>query len=469
MRKALIVDDELDILDLLSMALRRIEVAATPAADVAEAKRLLDSSQFDFCLTDLRLPDGDGLDILNYIQAVAPDTPCAVITAHGDVDTAVEALKLGAFDFVAKPVDLDQLRKLADSALRLKPKAEQAALAEEAEQENRHGDLILGQSDAIKDVKAMIAKIARSQAPVHVAGESGTGKELVAKMIHMQGPRADAAFVPVNCGAIPAELMESEFFGHMKGSFTSAIADKPGLFQAAEGGTLFLDEVADLPLALQVKLLRAIQERRVRPVGAEQEIDVDIRIISATHKDLADMTRQGLFREDLYYRLNVIELRLPPLRERGGDIPLLANHILNRNAEENGEESVPQLNEAALAALNNYAFPGNVRELENVLERAAILCEAGNIDVRDLRLDPLAGNKISSLSQPLRVGSQAEDESESITASPDTGLRGEVEDLERQRIRAALEKTRYNKTEAAKLLGLSFRQLRYRLKKLEIE
>jgi len=449
MRKALIVDDELDILDLLTLALRRIDVAATPAADVTEARALLEKYQFDFCLTDLRLPDGDGFDVLRHIQELAPDTPCAVITAHGDVDTAVEALKLGAFDFVAKPVALDQLRKLADSALRLKPTAEQA------EQALADGNLLLGESQAIADVKALIAKIARSQAPVHIAGESGTGKELVARMIHMQGSRAEAAFVPVNCGAIPAELMESEFFGHKKGAFTSAIADKPGLFVSAEGGTLFLDEVADLPLNLQVKLLRAIQERRVRPVGADVEQDVDVRIMSATHKDLAGLTRQGLFREDLFYRLNVIELRLPPLRERGGDISLLSQHILAKNGES------AQLSDAAVSALENYPFPGNVRELENILERAAILCEGDAIELEDLRLDPLAGGGLTMT--PSEMASEAE------LSGGDSDLRGEVEDLERHRITAALEKTRYNKTAAAKLLGLSFRQLRYRLQKLEIE
>ena len=359
---ALIIDDEPDICELLTLTLGRMNVQSETASDVAGAKAMLGQRQFDICLTDMRLPDGDGLELVNWMQSNASGTPVAVITAHGNVETAVQALKLGAFDFISKPLDLANLRNIVENALRI-------------DSARHNGSTLLGESSQMNDLRAMIDKVARSQAPVHISGESGTGKELVARMIHDRGPRSEGPFVPVNCGAIPAELMESEFFGHRKGSFTGAISDKAGLLQCAEDGTLFLDEIADLPLAMQVKLLRVIQEKKVRPVGASEEQAVDARILSATHQKLSAMVASGEFREDLYYRINVIELRVPALRERGDDVVLLAEHILrrlNRSAS---------LHEDARNALLNYDFPGNVRELENMLERAVTLCTGGVIAV----------------------------------------------------------------------------------------
>ncbi|MBK8959141.1 MAG: sigma-54-dependent Fis family transcriptional regulator [Proteobacteria bacterium] len=436
-KRALIVDDEPDIRELLGITLGRMGVHASPAANIAEALALLKQEHFDLCLTDMRLPDGNGLDLVADIARRHPGMPVAVITAHGNMESAITALKSGAFDFVTKPVDLKDLRNLITQALKLRgsPTAESRAL--------------IGASDAIERLRATVAKLARSQAPVYISGESGTGKELVARLIHEQGARAMAAFVPVNCGAIPDELMESELFGHRKGSFTGAVADKPGLFQAADGGTLFLDEVAELPLHMQVKLLRAIQEKRVRPIGADAEVAVDCRILSATHKKLADLVEAGEFRQDLYYRINVIELNVPPLRERADDIPLLVEHFLANKSEEFGM-GTPCLADDALAALRSYAFPGNVRELENILERALTLCENDEIRVPDLRLP----------------------EGQRAGAAPAAGaaeLQDYLDDVERSRILAALEQTRWNKTRAAKLLGISFRALRYRLQKLGIE
>src|SRR6186997_2985792 len=356
---ALVVDDEPHICELLSMTLERMDIATRTCLDIASAKQALNEQAFDLCLTDMRLPDGDGLELVEWIQREAPGTPVAVITAHGSVEAAVRALKLGAFDFVSKPLDLNDLRKLVTAALKLKGAAVPRNLA---------NDALVGQSPPIERVRAMVAKVARSQAPVHISGESGTGKELVARMIHASGPRSDGPFVPVNCGAIPSELMESEFFGHKRGSFTGAVADKEGLVQSAEGGTLFLDEVADLPLHMQVKLLRVIQEKSVRPIGEQREAPIDVRILSATHKNLADLVAQAKFREDLFYRINVIELRVPALRERAEDIADLADAIVRRLSRRLGIEP-PTLTPSALEVLQNFPFPGNVRELENVLER----------------------------------------------------------------------------------------------------
>jgi two-component system response regulator PilR (NtrC family) len=378
---------------------------------------------------------------VDWIQREAPGTPVAVITAHGSVETAVKALKVGAFDFVSKPLDLNDLRKLVTAALKLKGVTAPKGTA-------THG--LVGESRAIEQVRAMVAKVARSQAPVHISGESGTGKELVARMIHEAGPRADAPFVPINCGAIPTELMESEFFGYKKGSFTGAVGDKVGLVQTAEGGTLFLDEVADLPLHMQVKLLRVIQEKAIRPVGQTNELPIDVRILSATHKNLADLVQEGAFREDLYYRINVIELNVPPLRERSDDVLMLAHHILTQLAR-NQRVLVPDLTRAAVERLSSYRFPGNVRELENVLERALTLCTDESIDVDDLQL---------------RIDS---DDEEVYPADLNASLGSQLEDIERDAIVKALEQTRYNKTAAAKLLGISFRALRYRIKKLDID
>ena len=429
---ALIIDDEPDICELLSLTLGRMGIESETAGDVAGAKALLADKQFDVCLTDMRLPDGDGLDLVEWMQSHAPGVPVAVITAHGNVETAVQALKLGAFDFLSKPLDLNHLRNIVGNAL----KVEKSERADKSP--------LLGESPRMAELREMIDKVARSQAPVHISGESGTGKELVACMIHDIGPRAAGPFVPVNCGAIPSELMESEFFGHRKGAFTGAVSDKVGLVQSAEGGTLFLDEIADLPLSMQVKLLRVIQEKRVRPVGASEERDVDVRVLSATHKILSEMVAAGDFREDLYYRINVIELHVPPLRDRGDDVLLLAEHLLAKLG------SRAMLDDSAKRALLGYAFPGNVRELENMLERAVTLCASGTIGEADLHMRPSAPGGTQPRPGSSKLGEQ-------------------VEDVQRQAIIEALEKTRYNKTAAAKLLGLSFRQLRYRIKKLGIE
>jgi two-component system response regulator PilR (NtrC family) len=450
----LVVDDEPDLLELVGLTLSRMSCRTRTAGDLATARKLLKSESFDLCLTDMRLPDGDGLDLVAWIQENRASLPVAVITAHGNVESAVRALKLGAFDFVSKPLDLGVLRKLVGSAVKLRAGAESptATFA---------GPRLLGSSPVMEQLRDMIGRVARSQAPVHISGESGTGKELVARMIHDSGPRHDGAFVAVNCGAIPTELMESELFGHKRGSFTGAVADKKGLVQSAEGGTLFLDEVADLPLHMQVKLLRVVQEKTVRPVGEAREESVDVRILSATHKSLADLVAQGLFREDLYYRINVIELRVPALRERSGDIPEIADAILARLARRAGA-TAPQLSADAVSLLKDYAFPGNVRELENVLERALTLSTSGEITAEHIRLRSAA-----------RVpGADAAATGAAVApAAVDAGaaLGSQLESIEREAIIKALEKTRYNKTAAAKVLGMSFRALRYRIKKLGIE
>jgi two-component system response regulator PilR (NtrC family) len=438
---ALVVDDEPDIRELLSMTLDRMDIATRTCEDVASAKRLLGKNTYDLCLTDMRLPDGDGLELVEWMQQEVPGTPVAVITAHGSVETAVRALKVGAFDFVSKPLDLNDLRKLVSAALRLKGVAVQRYVSTSSG--------LIGKSPAIETVRAMIGKVARSQAPVHISGESGTGKELVARMIHDAGPRRDSPFVPINCGAIPTELMESEFFGHQRGSFTGAVSDKSGLLQTAEGGTLFLDEVADLPLHMQVKLLRVIQEKTIRPVGSATEIPVDVRILSATHQNLETLVEHGEFREDLYYRINVIELHVPPLRDRGHDMLLLAEQILKRLAEALSVDA-PRFTAAAEKALLGYRFPGNVRELENILERALTLATGDVIDASDIQLRPDAQDK-------------------DVDPNDDAPLGTQLEEIERDAIVKALEQTRYNKTAAAKLLGISFRALRYRVKKLGIE
>ncbi|MGH8132993.1 MAG: sigma-54-dependent transcriptional regulator, partial [Steroidobacteraceae bacterium] len=375
----LVVDDEPDLLELVSLTLSRMNLQTRTAPDLASARRLLKAERFDLCLTDMRLPDGDGLDLVGWIQENRASLPVAVITAHGNVESAVRALKLGAFDFVSKPLDLRVLRKLVGSAIKLR-----ASLDEETAATLR-GPRLLGGSAVMEQLREMIGRVARSQAPVHISGESGTGKELVARLIHESGARRGGPFVAVNCGAIPTELMESELFGHKRGSFTGAIADKRGLIQSAEGGTLFLDEVADLPLHMQVKLLRVVQEKTVRPVGEAREETVDVRILSATHKSLADLAAQGLFREDLYYRINVIELRVPALRERTEDILGIAEAILERLARR-ANTTPPRLAADAIRTLHSYAFPGNVRELENVLERALTLCSGGEITAEHVRL-----------------------------------------------------------------------------------
>jgi two-component system response regulator PilR (NtrC family) len=434
---ALVVDDEPDIRELLAMTLQRMDIDTRACGDIAAAKTQLRGRDFQLCLTDMRLPDGDGLDLVDWIQTQGLRTPVAVITAHGNVETAVRALKSGAFDFISKPLDLANLRKLVASALRLPgPDAAPAGRAR-----------LLGDSPAIHKLREMIARVARSQAPVHITGESGTGKELVARMIHELGARAEGPFVPVNCGAIPGELMESEFFGHRKGSFTGAVGDKPGLFQSAEGGTLFLDEIAELPLPMQVKLLRVIQEKTVRPIGQNQELAVDVRILSATHKELRTLVAAGHFREDLFYRINVIEMRVPPLRERGSDVMLLTRVILERQARELGLPALALSPEAA-AKLATYPFPGNVRELENILERAVALSSGERIEADDVQIQGPAAP---------------------AAADGQDGLGQQLDSVQRDAIQKALEANRYNKTAAARQLGLTLRALRYRMQKLGMD
>ncbi len=469
---ALIVDDEADIRELIEMTLLPLGVTCHPAADLGEAYALLKSHLFGFCITDLRLPDGSGLDLVAHIQRHYPNLPVAVITAHGNVESAVEALKLGAFDFVSKPFELAVLRNMVATALRL-------SRGEDHTDTNR--PILLGHAAVMENVRQMIAKLARSQAPILISGESGTGKEMAARLIHWSGPRADKPFVPVNCGAIPEHLMESEFFGYKKGSFTGATQDKGGLFQAAQGGTLFLDEVADLPISMQVKLLRAIQERAVRPVGAQTEVATDVRLLSATHKSLAELVKQGAFRQDLFYRLNVIDLRMPSLREHPQDIPELVEAILARLSRQSGLPA-PKLAPTALAALAAYAFPGNIRELENILERAFTLCEDGVIQAGELLLpgEPTSIRPNPEPSPPRTPAPAAperhdpprgefEPRTVPILQPPSGNLEGYLEEIERTAILRALESTRYNKTAAAEKLGISFRALRYRLKKLGLE
>ena len=444
---ALIVDDEPDIRELLELTLGRMQIDTRSAPNLKQALELLANEHFDICLTDMRLPDGNGIDLVRHISQQELNLPTAVLTAYGSVDTAVEALKAGAFDFISKPVDLNALRKLINSVLKLS----------DPKRDRRTRNTLLGESAALRQIRSTIEKLSRSQAPIYISGESGTGKELVAKLIHSKGPRADSPFVPVNCGAIPSELMESEFFGHKKGSFTGAHQEQAGLFQVAEGGTLFLDEIAELPLHMQVKLLRAIQEKTIRPIGAQQEITTDVRILSATHKDLGKLVEDGQFRQDLFYRLNVIPLEVPPLRNRNEDIPLLAEHFLRILARQN-EQSGLKIEADALHALCQYTFPGNVRELENILERATTLCENSTITTADLQLP----DKTPASAD---LAGEAAPEIERGAVPLDTYM----DNIEKDALIKALEQTRYNKTAAAKLLGITFRALRYRLKKLGLE
>jgi two-component system response regulator PilR (NtrC family) len=440
---ALIVDDEADILELVTITCARMDVATRAAESLGDARRLLEREDFDLCLTDMRLPDGDGTDLVRLIAERWPQMPVAMITAHGNMESAISAMKAGAFDFVPKPLDLHILRDLISAALRLRTPIAAAT----AETEDGSSSGLLGSSWQMQEIRGLILKLARNQAPVFISGESGTGKELAARLIHTQGPRADRTFVPVNCGAIPAELVESELFGHRKGSFTGAVSDKQGLFQTAHGGTLFLDEIADLPLPMQVKLLRAIQQKSVRAVGAEREVPVDVRIISASHHDLRLAVERGAFRQDLFYRVNVIELNIPPLRERPEDIGVLARHILNRIGSAVG--CAPKtLSEPARQALSHYPFPGNVRELENILERATALSDSDSLSVEDLRL-PHPGTAAHALA--------------------DQPLEDKLDEIEKHAILEALDATRWNRTAAAKRLGMTPRSLRYRLSKLGLD
>jgi two-component system response regulator PilR (NtrC family) len=434
--QVLVVDDEPDIRELLELTLVKMGLGVASAGSIAEAKERLKDERYDLCLTDMRLPDGEGLELVRHIAGLTTDLPVAVITAYGSAENAVAALKAGAFDYVSKPVGLEQLRALVRSALSL------PAAAPAKDQR------LLGESAPLAQVRVLIGKLARTQAPVYISGESGSGKELAARLIHENGARREKPFMPVNCGAIPENLMESEFFGYKKGAFTGAGEDRDGFFQAANGGTLFLDEVAELPLAMQVKLLRTIQEKRVRKVGATQEDPVDVRLISATHQNLAGLVAAGRFRQDLFYRLNVIELKMPPLRECREDVPAIAASIVERLARQNGV-SPARLEDSALQALEAYDFPGNVRELENILERALALSGSQEIRAEDLRLAPAA------------------DDQEPVNGAGET-LPDYLDGLERKAILEALGKTGFNRTAAAKLLGITFRQLRYRMQRLSI-
>jgi two-component system response regulator PilR (NtrC family) len=445
----LVVDDEPDILELMVTTLTPMDIECETAENVTQALECLRSRSFNLCLTDMRLPDGNGLDLVDIVQREYPNTPIAVITAHGSMESAVKAFKAGAFDFIAKPLKLNGLRNLVSTALRL------------SQQLPKTSSDLVGESKVMQDLRTKIEKLARSQAPIYIKGESGAGKEVVARTIHKLGVRADKPFIPVNCGAIPIDLMEGEFFGHKKGSFTGAHADKVGLFQEAHGGTLFLDEVGDLPLPMQVKLLRAIQERQIRPIGASKEVPVDVRILSATHHDLAELVKQNKFRQDLFYRINVIELHVPPLREHPEDIPILVDTILSRlSTYSRYSQTNPCLTEEAMDVLKQYRFPGNVRELENILERATALCENNLIKIEDLQLPKfvptIASSKSTLTIEPTVIGQ---------TNAP---LEPLLNDVEKERILSALERAKGNKTQAAKLLGISFGALRYRLQKLDI-
>ena len=456
----LVVDDEPDILQLLEITLSRMQLSTRKASSIAEAKASLKAQTPDLCLTDMKLPDGNGLTLIEHMQNDYPDVPVAMITAHGSVESAIEALKLGAFDFVTKPLALEKLRELVAHALKTTPANTDVTK-----------ETLVGETPVMGKLRDQIRKVARSQAPVHIHGESGTGKEVVARLIHQSGPRQDQPFIAVNCGAIPADLVESELFGHKKGAFTGAVTDKSGLFLAANGGTLLLDEVADLPLPMQVKLLRVIQEKSVRPVGSETEIPIDIRLLSATHKNLAQEVQNRTFRDDLYYRINVIGLQVPALRERLDDIPVLVTHILMKIAE---DQSVPArtLTDGALSQLMSQKFPGNIRELENILARASALTETGHIDIDDLDQQ----QDVSTADYAVPEAPAAPNQLEGESTAPITLLEEVNGDLEtylasreRQILTEALTAHRWNRTSAARSLGISFRSLRYRLKKLGLE
>lgn len=440
----LVVDDETDIRELVVLTLERMNIQADSASNLTDARHMLGQKEYDLCLTDMRLPDGLGLELVEYISTNHSGLPVAVITAYGSAENAVSALKAGAFDYLTKPISLSQLRPLVESALKL---------SSSSKSETTNTVDLIGVSPAMQHVRNMISKLARSQAPVYISGESGSGKELAARLIHNNSSRRDKSFIAVNCGAIPENLMESEFFGYKKGAFTGAAQDTIGLFQAANGGTLFLDEVADLPLAMQVKLLRAIQEKKVRTVGGTAEEAVDVRIISATHKNLNEMMEKGEFRQDLYYRLNVIQLKMPALRDRPEDIPELMEKLLAKLCAAQ-DTTVPKVDAEASKLIQNLHYAGNVRELENMLERALALCDGEKITVEDLSM----GSEIKMRS------------AEKLSFEPgktlEISLSDYLEDIEKRAIIKALEKANNNKTAAAKLLGISFRTLRYRLSKL---
>lgn len=438
--RVLVVDDEPDILELLELALTRMGLEVERANGVGQAIQCLDTRKYDLCLTDMRMPDGDGLGVVRHIAERNLDVPVAVITAHGNLENAVAVLKAGAFDYLSKPVALDQLRTLVSSALKLP--------STQGKPSSGMISTLLGNSPAMQQVRDLIERVARSQAPVHINGESGSGKELAARLIVEQSARREQPFIPVNCGAIPENLMESEFFGYRKGAFTGADKDREGFFQAANQGTLLLDEVAELPLVMQVKLLRAIQEKKVRRVGATEEESVDVRILSATHHDLAKRVQEGKFRQDLYYRLNVISLHMPALREMREDVPEMAKQILERLHG----ASQARFSAAALQDLAGYDFPGNVRELENIIERAVALCSDNIITPDDLQLAPV---EAVSMAGKAKGGGKYP-------------LTDYLDRLEREAILEALRQTHFNRTAAAKILGVTFRALRYRMDRLSI-
>lgn len=445
-QRVLVIDDEADLRELLVITLGRMKVDAIAVGSVAEGKQALQDSRFDLCLTDMNLPDGDGLEIVRHIAQQFPQLPVAVITAYGNMEIATSALKDGAFDFLAKPVSLERLRQLIDDGFGISQQSASPMSANE----------LTGSSSSMQALRNQIEKLARSQAPVYISGESGSGKERVARLIHGLGSRRERPFIPVNCGAIPTELMESEFFGHRKGSFTGAFEDRKGLFREADGGTLFLDEVADLPLHMQVKLLRAIQEKSVRPVGDSREHSVNIRILSATHKELPHEVAEGRFRQDLFYRINVIQTSVPALRERPEDIPELVALLTSKLCQQ-WQVTEPKISATAHDALRQYAFPGNVRELENILERALTLADGHIIDVRHLQLPDHARPK------------QEKASAHSGHRPDETPLEDYLQDIEREEILRALETTHWNRTAAAKKLGMTFRSLRYRLQKLSLD
>lgn len=482
-RKVLLVDDEPDILQLLEITLARMNLTTRRATNLAEARIALEEFTPDLCLTDMKLPDGNGLSLISHMQRSYPDIPVAMITAHGSVESAIEALKLGAFDFVTKPLALEKLRELVGHALQIRPDTPDSASTE-----------LIGTTPPIENLRGQIHKVARSQAPVHIQGESGVGKEVVARLIHKLGPRADKPFIAVNCGAIPHDLVESELFGHKKGSFTGATSDKAGLFQTASGGTLLLDEIADLPLPVQVKLLRAIQEKTIKPVGSDSETPTDVRLLSATHKNLAHEVSAGRFRDDLYYRINVIGIHVPALRERLEDVPLLADHLLAKIGQEQGSPA-KQMSDEAREALLHHSFPGNVRELENVLARANALAESDTIRTDDLVFELLGTQPSASSAPAADTGNSTSSVADAVSGSGSTSPAGNSEfsgqlsgpsdaqllalagndiegflaDIERRILNEALVNHRWNKTATAKTLGVSFRSLRYRLKKLGLE
>ncbi|WP_426455778.1 sigma-54-dependent transcriptional regulator [Acinetobacter sp. KB005] len=457
----LLVDDEEDLCLLMQMTLARMGIKTHLAYRVEQAKQLFTQFHYDACLTDLNLPDGSGLELVKHVSQTYPHTPIAVLTAYGNMDIAIAALKAGAFDFVSKPINQIHLDQLLKKALN-QPKPEH-----EFGEITLENDLLIGRSPPIQNLRTAIKKIARSQAPVFVTGESGTGKEVVANLIHRLSNRSEGPFIAINCGAIPTELMESELFGHKKGSFTGATQDKQGLILSAHGGSLFLDEIAELPLSMQVKLLRAVQEKKIRPVGSDQEIDVDFRVISASHQDLELLVRQGKFRQDLFFRIHVMDIMLPPLRERGGDILLLANHFIQKVCMEWGIPS-KQLTTTAETYLLQQDFPGNVRELRNMIERAITLSDDECIDLTHLA-PPLRGSSVNSQIATKQVNDTSTAITQTRPKLPMEGLERYLENIEKDILLNALDMTHWNRTLAAKKLGMTFRSLRYRLKKFGLD